>query len=223
MQQQQQESSEGSPKLLRQDSNNNNNTSSSIMDFVSSPREAITRFLFGYHPKTKRSLSEEVECGDEVSVYPWVKEGADPNELDAYGYSPLLNASVLGRLNAVIELIKNGADVNKKGAFGFAPLHAAAQNGRRDCVAYLLEHGAEINSQNQDNDTAMHLALRANRIEIVNLLLRSGADPQIKGFHDKSVIECAAEVGLEDLAKSLESYRNNATIDEAPENENNNK
>lgn len=43
------------------------------------------------------------------------------------GYTPLLNAAVVGRLNAVVELIKNGADVNKPGPHGFTPLHAAAQ------------------------------------------------------------------------------------------------
>lgn len=92
-----------------------------------SPRDVISRYLFGYHNKTKRSLAEEAESGDEISVCSWIKDGCDPNELDAYGYTPLLNACALGRLAAVCELIKNGADVNKPGPFGFTPLHAAAQ------------------------------------------------------------------------------------------------
>ena len=126
---------ETSGKPIKHDANNNSTHSNShhvgspntFYSYMNSPKEAIQRFLFGYHSKTKRTLSEEAECGDEISVYPWIKEGVDPNELDEYGYTPLLNAAVLGRANAVTELIKVGADVNKKGAFGFTPLHAAAQ------------------------------------------------------------------------------------------------
>jgi ankyrin repeat protein len=91
------------------------------------PRKFIRRYLFGLHAKTKRSLAEEAECGDEISILSWIKDGTDPNEVDAYGYTPLLNAAAIGRLCAIEKLIMNGADINKKGPFGFTPLHAAAQ------------------------------------------------------------------------------------------------
>jgi ankyrin repeat protein len=91
------------------------------------PRQYVERYVFGIHPKTKRSLAEEAESGDDNSLSSWIRDGVNPNEADRYGYSPLLNASVIGRVNAVRELIKNGADVNKKGPFGFTALHAAAQ------------------------------------------------------------------------------------------------
>jgi hypothetical protein len=122
--------------VSRKDSNNNqppslarslSNSMSTSPSFLNSPKEALQRFFFGYHSKTKRSLTEEAECGDEFSVQSWTKDGVDPNQVDEYGYTPLLNAAVLGRLNACVELVKVGADVNKKGSFGFTPLHAAAQ------------------------------------------------------------------------------------------------
>jgi ankyrin repeat protein len=94
---------------------------------ISSSRQFIRRYVFGLHAKTKRSLAEEAENGDEISVVSWIKDGTDPNEIDAYGYSPLLNAAAIGRLCALEKLIINGADVNKTGPFGFTPLHAAAQ------------------------------------------------------------------------------------------------
>ena len=98
-----------------------------LYSYMSNPGEVIQRYLLGYHAKTKRSLSEEAECGNETSVCSWIRDGCDPNEVDAYGYTPLLNAAVLGRLNAVVELIRNGADINRAGPFGFTPMHAAAQ------------------------------------------------------------------------------------------------
>jgi len=177
---------------------------------VSNPKQVIERYLFGIHPKTKRSLAEEAESGDDNSLSSWIREGVNPNEIDRYGYTPLLNACVLGRFNAASELIKNGADVNKKGPFGFTPLHAAAQNGHREVVALLLKNNADINAQNDDLDTPMHLAIRAVRIEIVYMLVRCGGNTRIEGFNHKDCIQTAKEIGLKDMANSLKNY--NITI-----------
>jgi len=181
-------------------------SSPGLYSYVADSKVALERLLFGYHVKTKRSLSEEAESGDETSVYSWIHDGVDPDALDVYGYTPLLNAAALGRLNAVYELIRNGANVDKKGPFGLTPLHAAAQNGNREVVSLLLKSGAEINAQNDDQDTAMHLALRTHRIEIVYMLLRSGGSVQIVGFNNKSCVQCARDSGLADLAKTLSNF-----------------
>jgi len=176
-----------------------------LYSYMSSPSEAI-HYLLGYRQKTKRSLAEEAECGDETSVCSWIRDGCDPNELDAYGYTPLLNAAALGRLNAVVELIKNGADINKVGPFGFTPIHAAAQNGHREVVSVLLKNGADINVQNQDMDTPMHLALKCNHLEIVFMLVRSGGNAHLKGFQNKDCVQCARQMGLIDLSNRLKNY-----------------
>ena len=104
-------------------------TKPGLYSYMSTPGEVIQRYLLGYSAKTKRSLSEEAECGNETSVMSWIRDGCDPNEVDAYGYTPMLNAAALGRLNAVVELIRTGADINRAGPFGFTPMHAAAQVG----------------------------------------------------------------------------------------------
>lgn len=181
-------------------------SSPSFYSYMSNPKEAFQRYVLGLHAKTKRSLAEEAESGDETSVTAWLREGADPNEQDSYGYTPLINASALGRLKAVKHLVQSGADLNKSGPFGFSALHAAAQNGHREVVSYLLRNGADINQQNNDMDTAMHLAIRAQRIEIVYMLLRNGGNPKIEGFNKKNSIQCARETGLLDLAETLKNY-----------------
>lgn len=177
-----------------------------LYSYMSSPKEVLQRYILGYHSKTKRTLSEEAECGDEISVISWIRDGYDPDEVDAYGYTPLLNASAVGRVNAIVELIKNGANVNKQGPYGFTALHAAAQNGHREAVAYLLKNGAEINAQNDDKDTAMHLALRSLHIEIVHMLLRNGGNSKIEGFNKKDCVQSAKEYGLLDLSRTLKNY-----------------
>jgi len=176
------------------------------VSLMTHPRMTIQRFLFGMHQKTKRCLAEEAESGDETSVCSWLEEGYDPDELDSYGYTPLLNAASLGRYNAVNELIKNGADVNKRGPYGYTALHAAAQNGHRDVVSLLLSNGAQINAQNDDMDTPMHLALGTYRTEILFILLTSGGNVRIKGYGKKDCVELARELHLNDIAERLLTY-----------------
>jgi ankyrin repeat protein len=169
------------------------------------PTAMLSRYFFGPQ-KTKRSLSEEAECGDEFATKAWIRDGFDPNAFDAYGYTPLLNAAVVGRQSALKELIVNGADVNKSGPYGYTPLHAAAQNGHRECVALLLSFGANINAQNDDLDTPMHLALRASYIEIVYMLLRSGANARLQNSCKEDCAQVAKKNGLVDLSHSIKNF-----------------
>lgn len=187
-------------------SSTNTMQSSRSTGIYSSSKELFQRFFLGHHAKTKSTLSEEAESGDEGSVNSWLREGANPNELDTYGCTPLLNASALGRLQAVKNLVQSGAEINKTGPFKYTALHAAAQNGHQEVVSYLLRNGADINSQNDDHDTPMHLSLRSHHIEIVYMLLRNGGNSRILGFSSKSCIEVARDLGFNDLTETLKNY-----------------
>jgi hypothetical protein len=76
----------------------NRSISTSPSSTPQSPVVAIASYikhLFGLNAKTtKRSLSEEAECGSPESLSEWLRQGSDPNEVDAYGYTPLVNASL---------------------------------------------------------------------------------------------------------------------------------
>ncbi len=79
----------------KNDSNPNERTSGSLpnMDTLTS---FINRILGrnSCGKTTKRTLSEEAECGSPESLSDWLKKGADVNEVDPYGYTPLVNASL---------------------------------------------------------------------------------------------------------------------------------
>ena len=83
--------------------------------------------------------------------------GADINAPDAYGYTPLMNAAMLGRLDVVRALIDSGANVQKKGQFGYTALHAAAQGGHLEVVQALVNYGASVNCKNDDGDIPLIL------------------------------------------------------------------
>lgn len=83
--------------------------------------------------------------------------GADIDAPDAYGYTPLMNAAMLGRVDIVKALIDAGADIQKKGQFGYTALHAAAQNGHLEVVQTLVKYGASVNYKNDDGDIPLIL------------------------------------------------------------------
>lgn len=112
----------------------------------STPVQAVTAYLrnlLGLSAKpTKRTLSEEAECGSPDSLREWLRQGSNPNEIDAYGYTPLVNACLRGCRKTANVLISNGADVNKKAMHGYTPLHAAAQ------VIYIEIYNKAQNNSN---------------------------------------------------------------------------
>lgn len=93
--------------------------------------------------------------------------GADINAPDAYGYTPLMNAAMLGRVDIVKALIDAGADIQKKGQFGYTALHAAAQNGHLDVVQTLVKYGASVNCKNDDGDIPLILGKISSLMIIV--------------------------------------------------------
>lgn len=95
------------------------------------PVQAVTAYLknlLGLSAKTtKRTLSEEAECGSPDSLREWLRQGSNPNEVDPYGYTPLVNACLRGCKKSATVLLANGADPNQKAMHGYTALHAAAQ------------------------------------------------------------------------------------------------
>jgi len=159
--------------------------------------------LFSSPRKTKRSLPEEAECGSVDGIKCWLREGADINAPDAYGYTPLMNAAMLGRLKVVKALIQLGADVQRKGQFGYTALHAAAQGGHLEVVQALVKYGASVNCKNDDGDIPLILAVRGTHAEIIDYLLKAGSDIHQHGWLGQSAVHTAIANGDQATADTL--------------------
>lgn len=100
-----------------------------------------------------------------------IKAGANVNQTDSDGQTPLAHAAANGRQQTVELLLSEGnADVEKVdkrnvlsppplpvlmlcnlfffNLVGASPLYLAAYNGHTEVIEILLEHGAEINKGN---------------------------------------------------------------------------
>jgi len=147
---------------------------------TTAPVSTITeyiKYMLGFNSApTKRSLSEEAESGTPDSIGEWLRRGSCVNEIDPYGYTPLINCSLRGCIKSAKILLNNGADINQTAMHGYTALHAAAQNGHLDLCELLIESGANMDEKNDDGDTPLMLAVRSNHADVVNSLCKKGSN-----------------------------------------------
>ncbi len=80
--------------------------------------------------------------------------GADVNERDEDGLTPLMVASVLGRKEIIGTLLSHGADVNITSNDGHTAIMYASFFSDSDCVKMLIKGGADLRSKNRANKTS---------------------------------------------------------------------
>ena len=117
-----------------------------------------------------------------------LKDGADPNELDANHRSPLheavdSHAETDDSLSyeSVNRLLEGGANPNLQDAYlGHTALHRAIHVQSSLIAERLLQSGADPNLRDSDGDTPLHAALKApvsedKHLATVNSLIAHGA------------------------------------------------
>ena len=77
-------------------------------------------------------------------ILKFIEEGANINEKDKYGRTPLQYACCNGYGSVVSILLEKGANVNEKNNGGYTPLNYACLNGHTNIVEILLDNGSEV-------------------------------------------------------------------------------
>ncbi len=98
----------------------------------------------------RSSLWELSFKGDLQGVKEKLNEGADPNQGDDRGYTPLQVAIQEKHFEVVEYLLANGSDPNQKDINGNTPLWTAVTNWAKDerIILWLLERGADPQIEN---------------------------------------------------------------------------
>ncbi|MFB0553289.1 MAG: ankyrin repeat domain-containing protein [Phycisphaerae bacterium] len=121
-----------------------------------------------------KTLHDAARDGDIDQVQLLLSKGADVNEKNRMGWTPL-HTAIQNRRQALIEpLIAKGADINATNNRGQTPLMAAVYIGQKDAVELLIAKGADINVIG-GGDNALSLAKKRRNQEIVDLLVKHGA------------------------------------------------
>ncbi len=121
-----------------------------------------------------KTLHDAARDGDIDQVQLLLSKGANVNEKNRMGWTPL-HTAIQNRRQALIEpLIAKGADINATNNRGQTPLLAAVNIGQKDAVELLIAKGADVNVM-AGSDNALSLAKKRRNTEIVDLLLKHGA------------------------------------------------
>jgi hypothetical protein len=89
------------------------------------------------------SLLEAAETGNTTAVQQLLKKGANVDDTNSAGHTPLLLASNEGHADVVKLLLDAHANVNAAGGDGYTPLYVASQGGHADVVKLVLAASAK--------------------------------------------------------------------------------
>jgi len=157
-----------------------------------------------------RLLHQAAAAGDIEQVKLLISKGADVNERDSCGKTPLHYACEKGHTEVAKMIISRGADVNavsserRMNPDWRKPLDYAAMGGYKQTVELLISKGADINAQSEGGRRLWFEAMRSRAVggkEVVKLLVARGAE--IPALH------LAAYMGdMEKLKKLLQEGKN---------------
>jgi hypothetical protein len=123
------------------------------------------------------NIWDAAEAGDVGEVERLV--GQDPGLLDARagaGWTPLMSASVKGRVGVVRWLLDSGAAINAMSDGGITALLVACTFGHPPLVKMLVERGADPTVTNGGGATLMIIASSGGHFEIIRVLLGLPSD-----------------------------------------------
>jgi ankyrin repeat protein len=138
-------------------------------------------------------LADRIQAGDRGAALALIAAGADVNQVQPDGSTPLHWAAYRVDPELVRTLLDRGARADAVNRYGASPLSEAVRVANVALVAMLLEAGAEANVANEDGQTALMLAARTGDVAVAELLVEFGADVNRReGFRDQSAVMWAA-------------------------------
>jgi len=123
------------------------------------------------------SLHQAVGNSHKEMVQLLLSKGANVNQENYDGWTPLLSASYGGKLDMVQLLVANGADVNASTyEEGVTPLMLAAESCPVPIAAFLVSKGAKVNATDNNERTALMHAAMDGDADMCEYLISQGAD-----------------------------------------------
>ena len=133
-----------------------------------------------------------------------LKDGVNPDEQDARGWTPLMIASAEHNKEIVELLLEYGANPNIKNYLNRTALNYSSRYGFIEIVKLLLKNGANPNIDNIINENSpLMAASEFGHLGVVKLLIEYGADVSFKCFNNKTALNLAEKNKHGDIAKVL--------------------
>ena len=152
------------------------------------------------------ALAEAVASGKLALVQLLLNFGADPNERNSTGRTPLMRLDEDSSAEIVRALVNAGANPNRRDEDGDTALMAAASLEKVELLNALLDAGAKVNARNKEGKTALMVASEGGYVENVRALLEAGADVNRKNKEGASALKYAKEGEHSDVVEVLTFY-----------------
>ena len=152
------------------------------------------------------ALLEAVGKNHAAVVQVLIDAGADIEEEDSDGCTPLVLACMEGFLHIVKVLVQAGAELRVTDSNGDTCLIAASREGHTETVRYLVGLGqVDVNQVGgPDTTTALHRAVGKNQpADVVQVLIDAGADIEEKDALRRSPLLLGCKSDVNDAVKVL--------------------
>src|SRR5689334_25448477 len=113
---------------------------------------SLVAFVIGVaaHAHAQSALADRIQRGDRRAALALIAQGADVNQTQPDGTTPLHWAVYRVDRELVATLLKKGARAGAVNRYGASPLAEAARVANAELLAMLLEAGADANAANDD-------------------------------------------------------------------------
>lgn len=124
-----------------------------------------------------RTLADAILSNKINNVASFINNGAELNQIDEYGFTPLIEAAIIENVGIAKLLLEQGANPNLQAATGSTPLHWAAENNNLPLCQLLIEHGANPNAYNFSGMPVIVMPTLRHQSKLRRFIIDKGADP----------------------------------------------
>src|SRR3990167_1836720 len=122
------------------------------------------------------TLADAIIAENNNDVRQLLAYGEDVNQLDEYGFTPLIEAAIVNNLEISKFLLENGADPNRQDVTGGTALHWAAENNNVELCKLLISYQADPNAYTFSGKPVLVMPMLRHQSTLKKLLIKHGAD-----------------------------------------------
>lgn len=161
-------------------------------------------FITGCTGDTYSELQLASARGQTDMVAVMLEDGADVNQINKHGKTPLMLAAGNNHPETTAMLLERDAAIDAQDVDGMTALIMASSSGHVEVIKVLMESGADINGTNKYGATAITNAAFFNHIPALNALLNGKVKANIE--RNENALLFSAGLGNNDIIKILLDY-----------------
>lgn len=121
------------------------------------------------------TIANDIIHGRMPAFSAYLQSGESLDDIDEYGFTPLIESVLAQRLDIMKQLVEFGVDVNKPDMAGRTALQWAVDNQLFEMSEFLLEHGANPNAFTRQGFSALVYPILRHDEKFKRLLIQHGA------------------------------------------------